>query len=87
MIESDPHMIFIKHLSDIVHIVHYQIALSSRIEADLTRTWAEPYFWVDHARFYSISKDLMGFERTDLYIYGFGDFGRRGGLPRQFKPE
>ncbi len=28
MIESDPHMIFIKHLSDIVHIVHYYIALS-----------------------------------------------------------
>ncbi len=27
---------------------------SSRIEADLTRIWAEPYFWVAHARFYSI---------------------------------
>ncbi len=28
MIEFDPHMIFIKHLSDVVIIVHYHIALS-----------------------------------------------------------
>jgi hypothetical protein len=42
-----------------------QLYINSRIETDLTRIWAEPYFWVDHARFYSISKDL----NKPIYIF------------------